>query len=455
MVLDKLSNSLKESLKKIARAVFIDEKLIDELVKDIQRALLSGDVNVQLVFELSKNIKKRALDEKPPKGISQKEFIIKVVYEELVRFLGEEKQEIKIDKKPTKIMMVGTYGQGKTTSIGKLSKYYTKRGYKVAAIALDVHRPAAVDQLEQISKQVNVPCFFIKGEKDPLKIYKKFEKEYGKYDLIIIDSAGRHSLDKALINEIEDLNDYIKPDENILVISADIGQAAQTQAKAFHDACGVTGIFITKMDGTAKAGGALSGCAITGANVKFIGVGEKMEDIEVFNPKGFVSRLLGMGDIEALLEKASEAITEEQAKDLGKKFLKGEFNFIDLYEQMEAMSKMGPLSKVMEMIPGIASIKDKIPGEILNVQEGKLKKWKHIMQSMTKNELEDPDLLTSSRIERIAKGSGCKASDVRELLKQYRQSKKMAKMMKGMENETDVNKLMKKFKGKLPKGMGI
>src|SRR3990167_8930366 len=428
MILDKLSNSLKESLKKIARAVFIDEKLIDELVKDIQRALLSGDVNVQLVFELSKNIKKRALDEKPPKGISQKEFIIKVVYEELVKFLGEEKQEIKIDKKPTKIMMVGTYGQGKTTSIGKLSKYYTKRGYKVATVALDIHRPAAVDQLEQISNQIKVPCFFIKGEKDPLKIYKKFEKEYGKYDLIIIDSAGRHSLDKALINEIEELNEYIKPDENILVISADIGQAAQAQAKAFHDACGITGIFITKMDGTAKAGGALSGFAVTGANVKFIGVGEKMDDIEVFNPKGFVSRLLGMGDIEALLEKASEARTEEQAKDLGKKFLKGEFNFIDLYEQMEAMSKMGPLSKVMDLIPGMGGLKDKIPKDMLQVQESKLKKWKYILQSCTKKELENPDIIDSERINRIAKGSGTGEAEVRELLKQYKQSKKMMKL---------------------------
>lgn len=454
MVLDKLSNSLKDTLKKIARAVFVDEKLIDELVKDIQRALLQGDVNVQLVFDLTKSIKKRALDEKPV-GISQKEYIIKIVYEELVKFLGEEKQEIKITKKPTKIMMVGLLGSGKTTSIGKIAKYYMKRGFKVATVALDVHRPAAVEQLEQVSNQIKVQCFFIKGEKDPLKIYKKFEKEYEKYDLIIIDTAGRHALDKDLIQEIKDLNKYIKPDENLLVISADIGQAAQTQAKAFHDACGVTGIFITKLDGTAKAGGALTGAAVTKANVKFIGVGEKADDIEVFNPKGFVSRLLGMGDIESLLEKASEAITEEQAKDLGSKFLKGEFNFIDLYEQMEAMSKMGPLSKIMEMIPGISSLKDKIPGEMLNVQEDKLKKWKYILQGMTKKELEDPDLLTSSRIERIAKGSGCKTSDVRDLLKQYRQSKKMAKMMKGMEKEQDINKLMKKFKGKLPKGFNL
>ena len=315
MVLDKLSNSLKDTLKKIARAVFVDEKLIDELVKDIQRALLQGDVNVQLVFDLTKSIKKRALDEKPV-GISQKEHIIKIVYEELVKFLGEEKAEIKITKKPTKIMMVGLLGSGKTTSIGKIAKYYMKRGYKVATIALDVHRPAAVDQLEQVSNQIKAQCFFIKNEKDPLKIYKKFEKEYEKYDLIIIDTAGRHALNNDLIQEIKDLNKYIKPDENLLVISADLGQAAQTQAKAFHDACGVTGIFITKLDGTAKAGGALTGAAVTKANVKFIGVGEKPDDIEVFNPKGFVSRLLGMGDIDALLEKASEAISEEQAKDL-------------------------------------------------------------------------------------------------------------------------------------------
>jgi len=453
MVLDKLGSSLKETLSKIAKSMFVDEKLIDELVKDIQRALLSSDVNVRLVLDLSKSIKERALKEKPPSGITQKEYLVTIVYEELVKFMGGEGSKIEINKKPFKIMMVGLFGSGKTTSIGKLSKYYSKKGYKVCALGLDVYRPAAMDQLEQVCKSINIPVFIDKKEKNPIKIYKNFENELNKFDIIIVDTSGRDALSKDLIKEIEDLNNTINPDEKLLVISADIGQAAQSQAKAFHDACNITGVLVTKLDGTAKGGGAISACSVSGANIKFIGLGEKVDDLETFNPKGFVSRLLGMGDIELLLEKASEAITEEQAKDLGKKFLKGEFNFIDLYEQMEAMSKMGSLSKIMELIPGLGNAK--IPKDMLDVQQEKLKKWKFILQSMTKSELEDPEIIDPSRIERIAKGSGVSVSDVRELLKQYRQSKKMMKMMKGMESEQDVTKLMKKFKGKMPKGIGF
>ena len=457
MVLDDLSNKLRESLKKIARAIFVDEKLIDELVKDLQRSFLSADVNVQLVFNLTKSIKERALKEKPPAGITQKEYLVRVVYEELVKFLGEEKEEIKITKKkPFKIMFIGLLGSGKTTSIGKVTKYFSKRGYKIATVALDVHRPAAIDQLEQISRQVSVPCFFIKNEKNPMKIYKKFEDEYKKYDIIMIDTAGRHALDKELIKEIRDLNKYIKPDENLLIINADIGQAAEKQAKAFHDAGAITGIIVTKLDGTAKGGGSLSACAATGAKIKFIGVGEKINDLEEFNPKGFVSRLLGMGDLELLLEKTREAITEEKAEDISKKLLKGEFNFIDLYEQMEAMSKMGPLSKVMDLIPGMGGLKDKIPKDMLQVQESKLKKWKYILQSCTKKELENPDIIDSERINRIAKGSGTGEAEIRELLKQYKQSKKMMKLMKGgTGSQKDMEKMMKKFKGKMPKGFKI
>ncbi|MEW6063257.1 MAG: signal recognition particle receptor subunit alpha [Nanoarchaeota archaeon] len=451
MVLEKLSSSLKDTLKKIARAVFVDEKLIDELVKEIQRALLAADVNVNLVFELTNSIKNRALKETPPKGIDQKEYLIRIVYEELVKFLGEEKSEIKIiKKKPFKIMFIGLYGSGKTTSIGKIAKYYSKKGYKIASLGLDTHRPAAMDQLEQISKKVNIPCFIDKKEKDPLKIYKKYESDLKKFDIILIDTSGRDALSKELIKEIEFLNKKIKPDENLLVISADIGQAAQAQAKAFHDAGTITGIIVTKLDGTAKGGGSITACSVTGAKIKFIGIGEKPEDLEEFNPKGFVSRLLGMGDLEALLEKTKEAITEEQAKDLGKRFLKGEFNFIDLYEQMESMSKMGPLSKIVELIPGFGSLN--LPKEMLQVQEDKLKRWKYALQSMTKKELENPDIIDSSRIQRISKGSGIPASEIRDLIKQYKQSKKLIKFMKGAEGEQDITKLMKKFKGKLPKG---
>ena len=450
MVLEKLSSSLKETLKKIARAITVDEKLIDELVKDIQRSLLASDVNVQLVFDITKEIKNRALKETPPKGVNQKQYLVNIVYEELVKFLGEEKSELKITKKPFKIMMIGLFGSGKTTSISKIAKYYSKKGYKVAALGLDVYRPAAMDQLEQVSKKVNIPYFIDKKEKDPIKIYKKYEKDLSKFDIIIIDTSGRDALNKDLIKELENLNKVIKPDENLLVISADIGQAAKTQAEQFHKSCNITGIFVTKLDGTAKGGGALTAAASTGAKIKFIGVGEKPEDLEEFNPKGFVSRLLGMGDLEALLQKTQEAITEEQAKDLGKRFLKGEFNFIDLYEQMQAMSKMGPLSKIMELIPGMGNMN--IPKEMLQVQEEKLKKWRYILDSCTKTELEYPDIIDNSRMQRIAKGSGTNVSEVRELLKQYKMAKKMSKLMKGMEKEQDITQLMKKFKGKIPKG---
>jgi len=228
------------------------------------------------------------------------------------------------------------------------------------------------------------------------------------------------------------------------VLSADIGQAAERQAKKFHETCNVTGVVITKLDGTAKGGGALAACAVTGAPVKFIGIGEKVDDLEEFKPKGFVGRLLGMGDLEALLEKAKDAITEEEAEDLGKKILKGEFNLIDLYEQMQAMKKMGSLSKIVEMVPGMGQLK--LPKEVLHVQEGKLKKWRHIMDSCTKDELENPEEIARSKIERIAKGSGTTTAEVRELLKQYRMSKKVVKMFKG-NSAKGMEKMMKKMGG--------
>ena len=447
MVLDKLSNSLKETFKKITRTLFVDEKFIDELIKDLQRSLLLADVNVQLVFDLSKKIKERALSEKVHKTESQRELLIRIVYEELVKFLGDEKSEIIIEKKkPFKIMMTGVYGSGKTTSIGKLAKYYSKRGYKVCTLGLDIHRPAAPEQLEQVCKQINITSYVNKKEKNPLKIYKEFENNYSKYDILIIDTAGRASLDNELIKELKDLNKEIKPDENLLVISADIGQASQNLAKIFHEACEVTGIIVTKLDGTAKGGGALTGAVATNAKIKFIGVGEKVDDLELFNPKGFVSRLLGFGDLEALLEKAKEIIPEEKAEEVQEKFLKGEFTLIDLYEQMKAMKKMGPLSKVMEMIPGFGQLK--MPKEMLEVQEEKLEKWKYIIDSLTKKELEDPEIIDGKRTERVAKGAGVNVSDVRDLIKQYKQSKKLMKMMKG----GDPSKLMKKFQGKMGKG---
>lgn len=442
MVLDKLGQSLRGVLDKVANAIFVDDKLINELVKDIQRALLQADVNVKLVFDISNKIKDRALKEKPPATMTKKEQLIKIVYDELVDFVGTG-SKIEITKKPFKLMLLGLYGSGKSTSCGKLAKYYSKRGNKVCVVGLDVYRPAAGEQLVQLANRAGVASFVDK-DKNPLNIYKKFEKELNNYDLVIIDTAGRDSLSDDLIEELNNLDMYIKPEESILVISADIGQTAEVQARKFKETCDITGVIITKMEGTAKGGGALTACAVTNSPVKFIGVGEKIDDLEEFHPDRFISKLLGMGDLESLLEKARDIIPEEKAQDMGKKFLEGDFHLIDLYEQMSAMRKMGPLTKIVEMIPGFSQFK--LPKEALESQEGKLDKWKNAMDSMTKKELENPDVITTARINRIAKGSGVSESDIREMIKQYRQSKKLVKVMK----HGNPEKMMQKMtKGKL------
>ncbi len=445
MVLDKLGDALKASLRTLTGKAFIDEKAINELVKEIQRSLLQADVNVKLVFEVSNQIKERALSEKAPSALQKKEFIVNIVYEELVKFLGGEAEQFTTEtkKKPFTIMLVGLFGNGKTTTAGKLGLYYKKRGLKVALIQTDTWRPAAYDQLVQLGKQVGVPVYGIKGEKDPEKIWKKVQPELKQYDLIIVDTAGRDALSDDLIKELNGINTLVKPDEALLVMAADVGQAAQKQAQAFHDTVKVSGVIITKLDGTAKGGGALTACAVTDAPVRFIGTGEKVEEFEEFKPQGFVGRLLGLGDLEALLEKAKDAIDEDRAEDLGKKFLKGEFNLLDLYEQMAAMKKMGPLNKVMKMIPGMGQMD--IPKEMLDVQEDKLKKWRFLMDSMTKEELEDPSTVSGGRLERIAKGSGQSIQELRGLLKQYKQSKKMVKMFKGAQSEKGMEKMMQKI----------
>jgi signal recognition particle subunit SRP54 len=445
MVLDKLGSSLKDTLAKIAKSMFVDDALINELVKDIQRALLASDVNVQLVFDLTKSIKERA-KEGPAAGLTKKEQLVNIVYEELTNFLGKEPRDIRVEKKPTQIMLVGLFGNGKTTTAGKLAKFYKKRGNKVAVIQTDTWRPAAYEQLEQLAGQVGVDFFGVKDSKDPVAVYNSFKEKLKGYDIVIVDTAGRDALNEELVKELNDLNAAVKADERILIMSAEVGQAAQKQAETFHSTVHVTGVVITRLDGTAKGGGALSACAVTGAPVLFIGVGEKVDEFERFDPKRFVSRLLGMGDIETLLEKAKEAIPSDRAEDLGKRMLKGDFNLLDLYEQMQALKKMGSLGKIMDMIPGMGKLK--IPKEALDVQQEKLGLWRHAMDSMTQKELEEPDTIDGSRVQRIAAGSGLSVSDVRELLKQYAQAKKMTKMFKGGK----MKKMMKQFGGQLPEG---
>src|SRR3989344_4317447 len=444
MALDNLGSKLKDILAKITQSSHIDQKLINELIKEIQKALLQSDVNVELVFKLTNEIKKRAEKEDSPGALTKKEHLINIVYEELVKFVGEEEAKIDETKKPTKIMLIGLFGNGKTTTAGKLAKFYKKRGKKVAVIQTDTWRPAAFQQLQQLAKQNDVQFYGTLGEKDPSKIFKTYENELNKFDIVIIDTAGRDAMSEDLVEELNQINKAVNAHEKLLVISADVGQGAKKQAQFFHDTCGVTGVIITKLDGSAKGGGALTACSVTNAKVKFIGVGEKVDDFEIFSPERFISRLLGMGDLQSLLEKAKDAISEEEAQDLGAKLLKGEFSLLDMYNQMEAMSKMGPLGKVMEMIPGMSKMQ--LPKEMLASSEEDMKKWKFIMNSMTKEELEDPEIITSDRMDRIALGCGQDISDVRKLLKQFKQSKKMIKMFKGGGNKK-MKQMMKQMGG--------
>jgi len=414
---------LRDALSKFARIGVADKNSVDALVKEIQRTLIQADVDVKLVFDLSKRIKDEALDEKIPKGLTRREHVINIVHSELTRFLGEKAPTI--DLAAQKILLVGLFGSGKTTSSAKIAKFYMKKGLTVGLISCDTWRPAAYEQLKQLGEKIGVEVYGEPKEKKASKIVKDGLKHFAGKKVIIIDSAGRSALDSELRAELEDVNKAAGADERFLVLSGDIGQAAKKQADEFNKIVGLTGVILTKMDSSAKGGGALSACFASGINVKFIGTGEKIDDFEVYDPVRFVGRLLGMGDLEALLEKAKEAIEPEKAAD----FVKGDFNLQDFYSQIESVSKMGSFSKLLEMIPGMSAVK--LPKDMVDVQEAKMKRWKYIMQSMTKEEKLNPDIIDSSRLQRIAKGSGTKPEEVKELIKNYNQTKKMVKKMQG------------------------
>jgi len=426
MVLEVLGEALNKALKKLTKGV-VDEKLIKEIVRDIQRALIAADVNIELVFQLSKNIEKRALEEKLPKGVSRKEHIIRIVYDELTKILGEEPEKIHLKPSESTIfLMIGIQGSGKTTTTGKLARFFQKRGFKVGVVCSDTWRPGAYQQLQQYCSPYNIEVFGDPEEKDAIKLAKNGVKHFRKKknDIIIVDTAGRHKEEKGLIEEMKKISKAVNPDEIILVIDGTIGQQAMAQAKAFSEATPVGSIIVTKLDGSAKGGGALSSAATTKAKIKFIGEGEKIDDIEEFDPKKFVSRLLGLGDLETLLKKVKEAATEEIDEKYAEKFMTGKFNLRDMYKQLEMISNMGSLQKIMQMIPGMGF---NLPKDVLETSEEKLKIYKIIMDSMTEKELEKPKIINYSRIKRISKGSGRNEKDVRELLNQYNMMKKMFK----------------------------
>jgi len=412
--------ALKEVARKIIGSTTVDKKFVEEIVKDIQRALIKADVNIKQVKEISETIRKRALSEEVPDYFDTREHVLKIVYEELLKGVGEG---IDIPLKKARIMLVGLQGSGKTTTAVKLAKYFKDRGLKAAVIAGDTWRPAAFEQLKQLADAHSVAFYGYKGLK-AVEVVKK-ALEVAKEDVVVIDTAGRHALEKELIDEMIEIARIANPDYKFLVIDAAIGQLASKQAKAFHDAIGINGIIITKFDGTAKGGGALSAAREIGIPIAFIGTGEKIEDFEKFDPASFVSRLLGMGDLKSLLEKVERVAKEEEID--AEAFLKGTFTLKDIYKQIEAMNKLGPLKKVLEMIPMLGL---KIGDEVMEMTQEKMKKFKVIMDSMTEEELLNPKIIDSSRIRRIAIGSGTTPQDVRELLKYYETVRNVMKRMK-------------------------
>lgn len=436
MVLDKLGDSLQNALKKLVKSGRIDKKIVEEIVKDIQRALLQADVNVKLVLAMSKRIKSRALDEKLPQGMNPREYIIKIVYDELIGIIGKSTN---IQLKPQTIMMIGLQGSGKTTTTAKISRYFQRKGLKPAVVCADTFRPGAYTQLKTLCERIDIPFYGEEGNPDAVGIVKRGLEKIKKYDILIVDTAGRHSLELDLIQEMEEIHAIAEPDHKLLVLDGAIGQQASEQARTFDESIGITGVVITKLDGTAKGGGALSAVSETNSSIAFIGVGETPEDLELFDADGFISRLLGMGDIKSLLEKIEELDREDI--DL-ESMMKGKFTLKDMYSQMKALGKMGPLKQVMQMLP-LGGLGSKIPDGAYRDIEGKLKQYKVIMDSMTESEMVDPKLIGSSRIKRISRGAGCEMEDVRELLKHYRIMQTAMKGMRG--KQSNMQKIMKKF----------
>ncbi len=428
-MLDVLKNGLRAALKKIVNSSGIDEALIKELAKDVQRALLQSDVNVKLVFEITKNLEERSLNETPPPGLSRKDHIVKILYDELSKLLGTEKQFSFQAGKANKVLMLGIQGSGKTTVSTKLAKFLAKQGFRVAVIGADTYRPGALTQLKTMCEKANIEVYGEEKNKDSPQIVKNGLKHFenSNFDVILIDTAGRHKEEKELLEEMTQISKVTQPDLVLLIIDGTIGQQCYSQAEAFHKTVPVGGIVITKLDSSAKGGGALAAATATGAQIMYIGTGERIDDLEKFSPTRFVGRLLGMGDIQALLDMAKRLENEADEVRL-KRISSGKMNMDDFYYQIEEATRAGGLRNILDSMPGMSGM---IKEDQLDQTEERMQKWRYIIQSMTKLEKDDPDLLNASRIKRIARGSGWSEHDVKELVKAYKNSKDMMKASKG------------------------
>lgn len=431
MAFESLSNKLQQVFSNLKGKGKLTEKDVKAAMREVKLALLEADVNFKIVKDFINKVSEKAVGEDVLTGLNPAQQVIKFVNDGLVELMGSSQSKLTFSSKsPTIYMMVGLQGAGKTTTVGKLAGQLRKQGKKPLLAACDVYRPAAIKQLQVVGSTYNIPVFEM-GQGNPVEISKK-AVEYANsngYDIVIIDTAGRLHIDEELMEELVNIKSEVRPQEILLVIDAMTGQDAVNVAETFNDRLGVDGVIITKMDGDTRGGAALSVRAVTGKPIKYVGMGEKMEDLEPFYPDRMASRILGMGDVLSLIEKAQQAYDENQARELEKKMRTLDFNLEDFLNQLQQIKKMGPLKDLLKMMPGVGG---KVNIDDLNIDDNATKHIEAIIQSMTKKERQNPDILNGSRKRRIAKGSGTSIQEINKLLKQFEEMKKMMKMMNGL-----------------------
>ena len=439
MIFEGLSDKLQGALGKLKSKGKLTEKDVKDAMREVKLALLEADVNFKVVKDFIKKVQERCVGQDVMTSLTPAQHVIKIVNEELTSLMGDVQSKVMISSKPpTIIMMVGLQGAGKTTTSGKLGNYLKKQGKKPLLVACDIYRPAAIKQLQVVGEKLDIPVFNMGDKESPVNIAKAGLSHAIKnnHDLVIIDTAGRLHIDETLMDELKSIKSEVKPHEILLVVDSMTGQDAVNVSESFDEALGLDGVILTKLDGDTRGGAALSIRAVTQKPIKFIGMGEKLDDLEPFYPDRMASRILGMGDVLSLIEKAQDAIDMEKAKELEQKMKKQDFDFEDFLTQMEQIENMGPLDKVLGMIPGMGNLKNQLGDVDLNGKE--MRRTKAIIQSMTLEERRNPQILNASRKRRIAKGSGTSVQDINRLVKQLNEMKKMMKMFMG--NQKGIKK---------------
>ena len=444
MAFEGLSEKLNTVFKKLKSRGKLSESDVKEAMREVRLALLEADVSYKVVKDFVKSVTERAVGEEVLSSLTPAQQVIKIVNEELVSLMGNSNSRINMaSKPPTVIMMCGLQGSGKTTHAAKLAKLLKKEGHRPLLAACDIYRPAAINQLQVVGAKADVKVFEM-GQTDPVVIAKKalaYAKDYG-HDILIIDTAGRLHIDEALMEELVNIKSETQPDEIMLVVDAMTGQDAVNVAKAFDDAVGITGVLMSKLDSDTRGGAALSVLSVTGKPIKFVGMGEKLDDFEQFHPERMASRILGMGDVLTLIEKAENVMTQKDAEKLTKKFKENKFDMDDLLDQMKSIKRMGSMKSILGMLPGVG---DKI--KEADIDEGQLGRIEAMITSMTKAERAKPSIINPSRKKRIAKGSGTKVEDVNRLLKQFDQMQSIMKQFTGKNGKMSLRKARKNLAG--------